>query len=79
MPETQISFFQELSRRRVIRMLSVYMAASFVLLQVADVTFDPLGLPAWAIRGEIKYPAENSRNRQTYQQQHYDPAHGPGG
>ncbi|MEH6570872.1 MAG: hypothetical protein V7709_17455 [Halioglobus sp.] len=53
MAELETSFFQELSRRRVIRVLSVYLATSFVLLQVADVTFEPLGLPLWSMRALI--------------------------
>jgi len=45
-----MSFFSELKRRNVIRMGLLYVVASWVLLQIADVMFDPLGLPDWAFR-----------------------------
>ena len=35
---------EELTKRRVFRVLSGYAVVSFVALQVADVTFDPLGI-----------------------------------
>ncbi len=35
-------------QRRVIRVLGMYLAGSFILLQVADVTFEPLGFPDWS-------------------------------
>ncbi len=41
--------FAELKRRRVFRVMAVYGAAAFVILQVADIAFEPLGLPSWAI------------------------------
>src|SRR5687768_511717 len=40
----------ELRRRKVFRTAAAYLAAAFVLLQVADLTFEPLGLPASAYR-----------------------------
>lgn len=40
----------ELKRRRVVRVAVAYAAAVFVALQVADLTFEPLGLPEWAYR-----------------------------
>lgn len=43
-------FWAELKRRRVVRVAVAYAAAVFVALQVADLTFDPLGLPASAYR-----------------------------
>ena len=43
-------FFSELKRRNVIRMGLLYVVASWVLLQIADVLFDPLGLPEWTFR-----------------------------
>jgi TolB-like protein/Tfp pilus assembly protein PilF len=45
-----MSFFAELKRRNVIRMAVLYIVAGWVLLQIADVLFDPLGLPAWTFR-----------------------------
>ena len=40
----------ELRRRRVFRTAAAYLAGAFVLLQAADLTFEPLGLPASAYR-----------------------------
>ena len=45
MSEAGSGFLAELKRRRVFRVVGMYAVASFVLLQVGDVAFDPLGLP----------------------------------
>jgi len=45
-----VSLFEELKRRNVIRMGLLYIVAGWVVLQIADVLFDPLDLPAWAFR-----------------------------
>ncbi len=42
-------FWQELKRRKVIRVIPVYAAASFVLLELVDIITEPLGLPGWTI------------------------------
>ncbi len=42
-------FFAELKRRKVFRVMAVYGAAAFVIMQVADIAFEPLGLPAWTL------------------------------
>ena len=42
-------FFAELKRRRVFRVMAVYGAAAFVILQVADIVVPGLGLPEWTI------------------------------
>ncbi|MCL7963142.1 MAG: FlgO family outer membrane protein [marine benthic group bacterium] len=42
-------FFAELKRRRVFRVMAVYGATAFVVLQVADIAFPALGLPEWAM------------------------------
>jgi len=46
-PNTK-SFWQELQRRRVVRVALAYMIVGWLLIQVADVTLEPLHLPAWA-------------------------------
>lgn len=43
----------ELRRRRVFRALAAYVFISWVLLQVADSTFEPMGLPDWSQRALI--------------------------
>ena len=42
--------FSEFRRRRVFRVAAVYLFVGWLLVQVADATFEPLGLPAWAPR-----------------------------
>jgi len=46
-PETN-SFWQELQRRKVVRVTIAYVIVGWVLIQVADVTLEPLHLPVWA-------------------------------
>lgn len=41
-------FWDELGRRRVVRVGVAYSVALFVVLQVAELTLEPLGLPAWS-------------------------------
>jgi len=48
-PNNFIRFWQELKRRKVIRVIPVYAAASFVLLELVDIIAEPLGLPGWTI------------------------------
>src|SRR6187402_619640 len=43
----------ELRRRRVLRALGAYAVAGWLLLQVADATFEPLGLALWAQKALI--------------------------
>ena len=45
-----MSFISELKRRNVIRVAVLYGVASWVLLQVGDLLFGVLGVPAWGIR-----------------------------
>ena len=53
MPDTSASlrrFIAEFRRRRVVRVAIAYLIVGWVLVQVADATFEPLGLPPWAPR-----------------------------
>jgi TolB-like protein len=43
------AFIRELRRRRVFRLAGIYLIGTWLLLQVADVTFAPIGLPPWAM------------------------------
>ncbi len=45
-----MSLFEELKRRNVVRMAVLYAVASWLILQIADVLFDQLDVPAWAFR-----------------------------
>ena len=42
-------FLSEIKRRRVVRVLVVYGATAFAVLQVADLAFPRLGLPDWTV------------------------------
>ena len=53
MPEEIIRIYSELKRRRVIRVGMYYAIGGWVLLQIGEVTFEPLELPAWAMRSLI--------------------------
>lgn len=44
------SFFEELKRRRVVRVAIGYGAAVFVALQAADLVFPAIGIPEWGFR-----------------------------
>jgi TolB-like protein/Tfp pilus assembly protein PilF len=40
-------FWQELKRRKVIRVITVYAAAAFVILELVSIIIEPLKLPEW--------------------------------
>lgn len=42
-------FLRELRTRRVVRALAAYAVSAFVVVQVADLIFEPLGIPPWAL------------------------------
>ena len=42
-------FWQELKRRKVVRVITVYAAAAFVILELVDIITDPFGLPDWTL------------------------------
>jgi adenylate cyclase len=44
------TWFAELRRRKVIRVAAVYLVAAWLLIQVADAIFEPIGLPAWSLK-----------------------------
>jgi len=53
MPEQSnnpLNFWEELKRRRVIRVIPVYAAAAFVLLELVDIIAEPFGLPGWTLK-----------------------------
>ena len=47
---TLARWFAELRRRKVVRVAVVYIVIAWLLIQVADATFEPIGLPTWANR-----------------------------
>jgi len=50
MPNKLSQFWQELKRRNVTRVLAVYIAAAFMLLELVDMISEPFGLPDWSMR-----------------------------
>ena len=46
-------FFEELKRRNAFRAAAAYAIVAWIVLQVAEVTFLPLGVPAWVMTGLI--------------------------
>jgi adenylate cyclase len=42
--------FAELRRRRMFRVIAVYLVVGWLLIQVSGATFGPLGLPDWALK-----------------------------
>lgn len=49
-PNNPFQFWEELKRRRVIRVITVYAAASFVILELVDIITEPFGLPDWTLK-----------------------------
>jgi hypothetical protein len=41
-------FWQELKRRKVIRLIIIYAPSAFILLEVFDIFSDNYGFPSWA-------------------------------
>ena len=48
-PNKLSQFWQELKRRKVVRVITVYAAAAFVLLELTDIVAPSLGLPGWTL------------------------------
>jgi adenylate cyclase len=42
--------FAEFRRRRVFRMVAVYVVTGWILIQLGSAVFEPLGLPSWSMR-----------------------------
>ena len=48
-PNKLSQFWQELKCRKVIRVITVYAAAAFVILELTDIVAPSLGLPDWTL------------------------------
>ena len=48
-PDNPTNFWQELKRRKVIRVITVYAAAAFVILELVSIIEEPLQLPDWTL------------------------------
>ena len=49
MPNKLSQFWQELKRRKVIRVVIVYAAAGYAVIEFVDIVTEPLNLPEWAL------------------------------
>jgi len=45
-----LKFWQELRRRKVVRVAMVYMVTGWLIIQIAESTFEGFGIPDWAFR-----------------------------
>jgi TolB-like protein len=52
-PPSNRSLLAQLSERGVLRVAGSYAVIAWLLLQIADVTFDPLGIPKWGMTALI--------------------------
>jgi TolB-like protein len=48
-PNKITQYWQELKRRKVVRVITVYAAAAFVILELTDIVAEPLKLPTWLL------------------------------
>ena len=48
-PNKITQFWQELKRRKVVRVITVYAAAAFVILELVSIIVEPLKLPNWTL------------------------------
>jgi TolB-like protein/TPR repeat protein len=48
-PNNLTHFWQELKRRKVVHVITVYAAAAFVILELTDIVAPSLGLPDWTL------------------------------
>jgi tetratricopeptide (TPR) repeat protein len=44
-----VHFWQELKQRRVVRVVTVYLASAFAILEGVDMVFTRVGLPSWTV------------------------------
>ena len=49
MPNKLSHLWQELKRRNVVRVITVYAGATFVILELVDIIAEPLKLPPWIL------------------------------
>jgi len=54
-PNMITQFWQELKRRKVVRVITVYAAAAFVILELLSIIIEPLSLPDWTVQFGIVF------------------------
>ena len=48
-PNKLSQFWKELKRRNVVRVITVYAGAAFVIMELVDIIEEPLKLPSWLL------------------------------
>jgi hypothetical protein len=48
-PHNPIRFWQELKRRKVFRVMVMYAATAFIIVEASDIILPRLGLPDWTV------------------------------
>jgi hypothetical protein len=48
-PNKLSQFWQELKRRNVVRLITIYAGAAFVILELVSIIVEPLKLPEWLL------------------------------
>ena len=48
-PNRLIQFWQELKRRKVIKVMAMYAATAFIIMEAGDIMLPRLGLPDWTV------------------------------
>ena len=54
-PNKISQFWQELKRRKVVRAITVYAAAAFVILELVSIIVEPLRMPEWTLQFAIVF------------------------
>lgn len=54
-PNKSSQFWQELKRRKVVRVITVYAASAFVILELLSIIIEPLRLPDWTLQLAIVF------------------------
>ncbi len=47
--DNPFKFWEELKRRKVVRVVTVYGAAAFIMLELVSIVAPSLGLPSWTL------------------------------
>ena len=48
-PNKLSQFWQELKRRKVVRVMAMYVATAYIIMEAADIMLPRLGLPEWTV------------------------------
>ena len=48
-PKGPLNFWQELKRRKVFRVIAMYAATAFIIMEAGDIMLPRLGLPDWTV------------------------------